>query len=99
MKKLIVKDKKLRFGLKAQNKQYFILKTIFQNSNLFALVRWNAYLKLKTLGQTNSKVGTSPRCVYTVNRKRFNALVPFSRYVLLKLIRSGQITGARKSSW
>ena len=99
MKKLIIKDKKLRLGLKAQNKQYFILKTIFQNSNLFALVRWNAYLKLKILGQTNSKVATSPRCVYTVNRKRFNALAPFSRYVFLKLIRSGQITGARKSSW
>ena len=99
MKKLIAKDKKLRLKLKAQEKQYFVLKTIFQNSNLFALTRWNAYLRLKALGEANSKVAISPKCVYTVNRKRFNSLAPFSRYVLLKLIRSGQLSGMRKSSW
>ena len=99
MKKLIVKDKKLRLKLKSQEKQYFVLKTIFQNSNLFALTRWNAYLQLKALGDVNSKVSISSRCVYTINRKRFNALTPFSRYVFLKLIRSGQLSGVRKSSW
>lgn len=99
MKKLIIKDKKLRVRLKKQEKQYFILKTIFQNSNLFTLIRWNAYLRLKNLCETSSKVSTSPRCVYTINRKRFNSLAPFSRYLVLKLIRTGKVHGVRKSSW
>lgn len=99
MKKLIVKDKKLRLKLKTQEKQFFILKTILQNSNLFTLIRWNAYLQLKTLGESNSEVSVSSRCLYTINRKRFNTLTPFSRYVFLKLIRSGKISGIRKSSW
>lgn len=99
MKKLIVKDQKLRIKLKAQEKQYFILKTIFQNSNLFVLIRWNAYLRLKELGEAGSKISTSSRCIYTVNRKRFNLLTSFSRYVFLKLVRSGHLSGIRKSSW
>ena len=99
MKKLITKDKKLRLKLKAQEQQFFILKTIFQNSSLFTLIRWNAYLRLKTLGEISSEVSTSARCLYTINRKRFNTLAPFSRYVFLKFIRSGKISGIRKSSW
>jgi len=99
MKKLIIKDKKLRSDLKKQEKYYFILKSIFQNSNFFMLIRWNAYLRLKTLSETNSKVSISPRCLYTINRKRFNSLAPFSRYIFLKLIQSGKISGLKKSSW
>ena len=99
MKKLIVKDKKLRLKLKTQEKKYFVLKTIFQNSNLFILIRWNAYFQLKALGEMSSKVSTFSRCLYTVNKKRFNALAPFSRYILLKIVRSGQLSGIRKSSW
>ena len=99
MKKLITKDKKLRLQLKKQEKQYFALKAIFQNSNLFMLIRWNAYLKLKTISEKNSEISIIPRCVYTINRKRFNNLAPFSRYVFLKLVRSGKLTGLRKSSW
>lgn len=99
MKKLIAKDKKRRLKLKTQEKQFFILKTIFQNSNLFTLIRWNAYLRLKRLGEISSEVSVSSRCLYTINRKRFNTLAPFSRYVFLKLIRFGKISGVRKSSW
>jgi len=99
MKKLITKDKKLRLQLKKQEKQYFALKTIFQNSNLFMLIRWNAYLKLKTFGEKCSEVSILSRCIYTINRKRFNGLTPFSRYVFLKLVRSGKLAGLRKSSW
>jgi|GEM_PF-2490029 len=99
MKKLLTKDKDIRLKLKEQEKQYFILKTIFQNSNLFVLIRWKAYFQLKALGQLNSEISLSPRCVYTINKKRFNSLAPFSRYVLLKLIRNGKLSGLRKSSW
>ena len=48
MKKLIKKDKKLRSKIKSIEKQNHILKLIFKNSNFFTLIRWNAYLKLKT---------------------------------------------------
>lgn len=99
MKKLLVKDKKLRIILKHQEKQYFVLKTIFQNSNLFPLIRWNAYLQLSILGSTNSIVSMSPRCIYTLNRKRFSKLTVFSRHVLLKFIRNGKISGFQKSNW
>ena len=99
MKKLIIKDKKLRLRLKTQEKQYFVLKAIFQNSNLFTLVRWNAYLRLKDLCETSSKVSISPRCIYTINKKRFSNLAPFSRYIFLRLIKSGKVHGFRKSNW
>ena len=99
MKKLIIKDKKFRLELKKQEKHYFVLKSIFQNLNFFMLIRWNAYLRLKALGETSSKVSTSFRCVYTINRKRFSSLAPFSRYVFLKLIQSGKVSGLKKSSW
>ena len=99
MKKLIIKDKKLRLELKKQEKYYFVLKSIFQNSNFFMLIRWNAFVYLKALGERNSNISTSFRCVYTINRKRFNSLAPFSRYVFIKLIQSGKISGLKKSSW
>lgn len=99
MKKLLIKDKKLRIILKHQEKQYFVLKMIVQNSNLFPLIRWNAYLQLSKLGSENSIVSISPRCSYTLNRKRFSKLTPFSRHVLLKLIRNGKISGIQKSNW
>ena len=69
MKKLITKDNKLRLKLKLQEKQLFILKIIFQNSNFFTLIRWNAYLRLKKLGEISSKSSTISRCLYTINRK------------------------------
>ena len=99
MKKLIIKAKKFHLEIKKQEKYYFVLKSIFQNLNFFMLIRWNAYLRLKALGETSSKVSVSFRCIYTINRKRFNSLAPFSRYVFLKLIQSGKVSGLKKSSW
>lgn len=99
MKKLLEKDKKLRIRIKQFEKKNFILKSIFKNFNFFALIRWNAFLKLKNLSKTTSFVSLSPRCLASVNKKRFNKLTPFSRHVFLKLIRAGQISSVRKSSW
>ena len=99
VKKLLEKDKKLRLRLKNLEKQHFVFKSIFKNFNFFLLVRWNAFLKLKNLTASNSKVSTSNRCLYTINKKRFNKLTTFSRHIFLKLIRSGEINGIRKSSW
>lgn len=99
MKKLTVKDKKLVGKLKTQEQKHFVLKAIYHNSNFFTLIRWNAYLRLKSLGEKSSKVSIQFRCLYTVNRERFHVLVPFSRHVFLKLVRSGKVSGFRKSSW
>ena len=99
MRKLVEKDKKLRLEIKKSENQNYILKSIFKNLNFFILVRWNAYLKLKTLTQKNSSVALSYRCLASTNKKRFNKLTVFSRHIFLKLIRSGNVSGLQKSSW
>lgn len=99
MKKLLEKDKNLRFKIKSLEKHHFILKSIFKNTNFFILVRWKALLKLQHIAFGNSKVSIAPRCLLTINRKKFNKLTLFSRHVFLKLIRSGKISGMKKSSW
>lgn len=99
MQKLLEKDKKLRHQIKLIEKQHFILKSIFKNCNLFNLIRWNAFLKLKNLTKQNSKVSISNRCLKGINRKRFNRFTTFSRHILLKSIRSGLIAGMQKASW
>jgi ribosomal protein S14 len=99
MKKLIEKDKKLRNDILHKEHYHFVLKSIMKNLNFFALLRWNAYLKLKNLTQNSSKISLINRCLYTINKKRFNKLTGFSRHVFLKQIRSGSIIGIKKSSW
>lgn len=99
MRKILEKDKKIRSNLKNIEKQHFILKAIFKNFNYFVLVRWIAFLKLKALTASNSKVSMSNKCLYSINKKRFNKLTTFSRHVFLKQIRSGNIVGIQKSSW
>lgn len=99
MKKLLIKDKRFRFAVKKQERYYFVFKSIFQNSNIFMLIRWNAYFRLKIFAESSSKISVLPRCVYTINRKRFNRSTPFSRHVLFKLIQSGKVSGVKKSSW
>jgi len=99
MKKIVEKNKKIRSTLKIIEKQHFILKAIFKNFNYFILVRWNAFLKLKILTTNSSNVSILNKCLYTKNKKRFNKLTMFSRYVFLKQIRSGNVIGMQKASW
>lgn len=99
MKKLLEKDKNLRLEVKKSEKQHFILKSIFKNTNFFVLVRWKAFLKLQPIGYKNSKVAIASRCLLTINRKKFNKLTLFSRHIFLKFVRSGVISGMKKSSW
>ena len=99
MKKLLAKDKKHCSNVSLLDQELFILKSIFKNSNFLFLIRWNAFLRLKTLAKNNSKVSTMSRCLYTINKKKFNKLTTFSRYVFLKLIRSGYASGIQKSNW
>ena len=69
MKKLLEKDKKLYLKIKKTDTKQFILKSIFENSNFFFLIRWNAFTKLKKLSKNNSKISITNRCLYTINKK------------------------------
>lgn len=99
MKKFLLRDKLLRVSLKKNNKKYFILKSVLKNFNLFLLLRQKAYLKLKQLTFSFSKVSIVDRCLHSYNKKRFNKYTFFSRLVLLKLIKDGKISGFYKASW
>lgn len=99
MKKLLEKDKRLRLNIIKDESQSLVLKSIFKNLNLFTLIRWNAFIKLHNLSIKNNKNALTNRCLHSISKKRFNKLTNFSRYIFLKLIRSGQINGVRKSSW
>jgi ribosomal protein S14 len=99
MKKLLEKDKLLRFKNVASENRKMVLKSIFKNLNFFTLIRWNAFIKLQNLSSKSNKYAVVNRCVYSVNKKRFNKLTNFSRHIFLKLIRTGQIHGMKKSSW
>ena len=99
MKKLLEKDKKLRYNVKLIENLHFILKYIFKNFNFFTLIRWNAFSKLKHLTKNNSKISIIYKCLHSINKKRFNKLTVFGRHVFLKLIRFGSIVGMQKASW
>lgn len=99
MKKLREKDKKLRKNILNTEKQFFVLRSICKNSNFFLLVRWNAFIKLKSTLNSSYKISLSNYCLQTNSRKRFNKLTKFSRYIFLKHLRFGKISGIRKSVW
>ena len=99
MKKLFVKDKKNRKTIKQSELKHFVLKQISTNSNFLKTTRWNALHKLSNISKKNSKTIISNRCIQTKSRKTFHKFSNFSRIVFLKLVKSGYISGMRKSSW
>ena len=99
MKKIFIKDKKNRNNIKRSELEHFILKQISNNSNFSKIIRWNSLEKLTNLPKRSSKTYISNRCVKTINKKTFNNLSNFSRTVFFKLVKSGEISGMRKSSW
>jgi len=99
MKKLFAKDRRNREIVKHSELNHFILKQISTNSNFLKTIRWNALYKLSNTSKNNSKTVISNRCVQTINRKSFHKFSNFSRMVYLKLVKSGYISGIRKSSW
>jgi ribosomal protein S14 len=99
MKKLFAKDRQNRKTLKQLELKHFVLKQISTNSNFLKPIRWNALHKLSIMPKKSSKTLISNRCVQTINKKTFNKFTNFSRTVFFKLVKSGYISGMRKSSW
>nr|AEP20700.1 ribosomal protein S14 [Durinskia baltica diatom endosymbiont] len=98
MKKLFAKDRENRQVVKQLELKHFVLKQISTNSNFVKTARWNALYTLIHSKQ-GSKTVLSNRCVKTINKKTFHKFSNLSRMVFLKLIKSGEISGIRKSSW
>ena len=98
MKKLFAKDKKNRQATRQLELKHFVLKQISTNSNVIKTARWNVLYKLGSFKE-GSKTVLSNRCVKTINKKIFHKFTNFSRTVFLKLVKLGQISGIRKSSW
>ena len=99
MKKLFAKDRRNRKIVKQLELKHFVLKQISTNSNFLKTTRWNALYKLSNISKNSSKTVISNRCIQTINKKSFHKFSNFSRTVYLKLIKSGYISGIRKSSW
>jgi ribosomal protein S14 len=99
MKKILIKDKKLRINIKKKELFFFILQSIGNNSNFSNLIKWKTIHKIEKLNFNTSKSMLTNRCVETINRKRHNKLTFYSRQLFLKLIRSGKIFGFQKTSW
>lgn len=98
MKKLFAKDQKNRQFVKQLELKQFILKQISTNSNFIQTIRWNALHELNCY-KKGSKTILSNRCIKTINKKTFHKFTNFSRIVFIRLIKTGQISGIRKSSW
>lgn len=99
MKKLFAKDRENRKTVKQLELRHFVLKQISTNSNFLKTIRWNAIFRLSNLTKQSSKTILSNRCIKTINKKTFHKFTNLSRTVFLKLIKSGYISGIRKSSW
>jgi ribosomal protein S14 len=99
MQKLYNKDKIKRKMVKNLNKIYFVLKSIIKNRHISKLIHYKVYFKLKTLSELGSIVTLSNRCVDSVSKKRYNKFTLFSRFIYLKLIKNGKVSGFQKSNW
>jgi small subunit ribosomal protein S14 len=64
---------------------------------LYTTIRWNTILRLSNLPKNSSKIISSNRCIITGRKHGINKKFRLSRIALLKLSRSGQISGIKKS--
>ena len=99
MKKLVQKDKKNRSSLNLIETKKFVLKAIVNNTNFSNLIRWNAISKMTSVPSNSSSTFVTNRCILTGRKKRINKFYKFSRISFLKLARSGNVFGMKKSTW
>jgi ribosomal protein S14 len=100
MKKQTQKDKRIRKLFNRRELNYIILKSIIKNENLSLITKWNAILKLSSLSGSHNKTKFVNRCVLTNSKAKLNkTFKKFSRLSLLRLARSGAISGLKKASW
>jgi|TARA_B110000908_G_scaffold162289_1_gene207549 ribosomal protein S14 len=99
MKNQLHKDKKKRkLGFDDENKK-IVLKSIYKNTNLPKIIRWNSGVKFTEMTKAGFASNFVNRCVMTGRKKQINKIFRFSRLSFLKLARNGFISGVSKSTW
>jgi ribosomal protein S14 len=99
MKNQLHKDKKKRkLGFEDENKK-IVLKSIYKNTNLSKIIRWNSAIKLTVIPKASFASNFVNRCVLTGRKKQTDKNFRFSRLSFLKLARNGLISGVSKSTW
>ena len=100
MQKQIQKDKKIKKIFNKQELNYSILKSMVKNENLSLIIKWNAVSKLSNYCKSQTKVRFVHRCILTKRKAKFHRnFKKFSRLSFLRLVRSGIISGLKKSCW
>ena len=99
MKNQLIKDKNKRILSQNVEKQRLIIKSIYKNTNVSKLVRWNSGLKLTSISKVFNPTSLNNRCIITGRKKQINNLFRFSRLSFQRLARNGFISGIRKSVW
>jgi len=95
MNKFLYKDLKKRNILLKIEKKNFIKKSFFNNTLLKNSFRIKSNSKLCKI----SKINLNNRCIVTGRKSKIAKNLNFSRIYLLKLSRSGFISGIIKSCW
>ena len=99
MKNQLHKDKKKRkLGFEDENKK-IVLKSIYKNTNLPKIMRWNSGVKFTGIPKASFASNFVNRCVLTGRKKQTDKNFRFSRLSFLKLARNGLISGVSKSTW
>jgi len=99
MKKFHQKERKNRANAYASEDIRLILKSIVKNMKLVNIARWNAVLKLSSLSKKGAKTRLVNRCILTSRKGRSTNSYRFSRLTFLRLVRAGNISGLKKSTW
>lgn len=99
MKNQVYKDQKKRnLSYNSENKK-FVLKSIYKNTTLPKIIRWNSNLKFTELLKNSYLTSSVKRCVITGRKKKINKNYRLSRLSFLKFARNGFISGLTKSTW
>lgn len=99
MKKLIVRNKRLRDIIGNFKNLYFILKSIIKNIFVFIYFKYKilSFFR-KNLNITYNFTGLK-FCVISLSKKRFNKMSFYSRQLLGKKIHNGKMFGIVKQLW
>jgi len=99
MKYLLSKSFSSREKFKKFETQYIALKSIKNNCNLPANVRWESQLLLNKLSQNCSRNFIKNRCFITGRAHSFIRFFRISRIQFRVLASNSELFGIRKSTW
>ena len=99
MKKLKRKDILNRKKFKMIELKNKILKNIQSNDYLSINTKWISFENLSKNENRNTKLKITNRCINTISKKSVDKRFKLSRHETLKNVRSGKLSGIKKSVW